>query len=201
MAHIDPLPPDHTPELEETFRHFEQILGFVPNSLLTMQRRPAIVKAFGELTAAVMDPGGSVDPAFKRLLAHFASRAAGCRYCQAHSLVAASISGLPQAKLDDLWAYQTSQHYSEAERAALDFALAAGSVPNGVDEALMRRLRQHWSDDQIVEILAAVCLYGFLNRWNDSMATELESEPRRLGEQVLGPGGWSGGKHLKDPPG
>jgi uncharacterized peroxidase-related enzyme len=196
MAHIDPLPADHTPELADTFRHFEQILGFVPNSLLTLQRRPAIVRAFGELTAAVMDPEGSVDPAFKRLLAHFSSRAAGCQYCEAHSLVAAGISGLPQAKLDDLWSYQTSEHYSEAERVALDFALAAGAVPNEVDETLMARLKEHWSDEQIVELLAAVCLYGFLNRWNDSMATDLEDAPRALGERILKSGGWTGGKHV-----
>jgi uncharacterized peroxidase-related enzyme len=197
MAHIDPLPADHTPELAETFRHFEDILGFVPNSLLTMQRRPQIVRAFGELTAAVMDPEGSVDPAFKRLLAHFASRAAGCQYCEAHSLVAAGISGLPDEKLDALWEYQTSEHYSEAERAALDFALAAGSVPNGVDEEVMARLKQHWSEEQIVELLAAVCLYGFLNRWNDSMATDLEEGPKSLGERVLKKGGWTGGKHVE----
>jgi uncharacterized peroxidase-related enzyme len=197
MAHIDPLPTDHTPELGETFQHFEAILGFVPNSLLTMQRRPKIVEAFGQMTAAVMDPGGSVDPAFKRLLAHFASRAAGCQYCEAHSLVAAGISGLPDEKLEALWEYQTSAHYSDAERVALDFALAAGSVPNGVDEELMARLKQHWSDEQIVELLAAVCLYGFLNRWNDSMATDLEDGPRQLGEKVLKSGGWTGGKHVR----
>ncbi len=196
MAHLDPLPPESTPELAETFRQFEEILGFVPNSLLTMQRRPAIVQAFGALTEAVMDPRGSVDPAFKRLLAHFASRAAGCQYCEAHSLVAAGISGLSQEKLDALWEYQSSEHYSEAERAALDFALAAGSVPNGVDEEVMKPLKAHWSEGQIVEILAAVCLYGFLNRWNDSMATDLEDVPRELGEKRLSEGGWTGGKHV-----
>jgi len=128
-----------------------------------MQRRPKIVQAFGELTAAVMDPEGHVDPAFKRLLAHFASRAAGCQYCEAHSLVAAGISGLSDEKLEALWEYQTSEHYSEGERAALDFALAAGSVPNAVDGELMARLKRRRSDNQIVELLAAVCLYGFLN--------------------------------------
>lgn len=197
MAHIDPLPADHTPELAETFRHFEQILGFVPNSLLTMQRRPRIVAAFCELTAAVMDPGGSVEPAFKRLLAHFASRAAGCQYCEAHSLVAAGISGLPDEKLEALWEYRTSEHYSDAERAALDFALAAGAVPNGVDDEIMSGLKAHWSEEQIVELLAAVCLYGFLNRWNDSMATDLEQGPRELGDRVLKQGGWTGGKHVE----
>jgi uncharacterized peroxidase-related enzyme len=195
MAHLDPLPADATPGLAETFAQFERILGFVPNSLLTMQRRPRVVEAFGQLTAAVMDPAGAVEPGFKRIVAHFASRAAGCRYCEAHSLLAAGISGVGREKIEQVWEYRTSPLYTEAERAALDFALAAGSVPNGVHPELIDRLKAHWSEEQIVEILAAVCLYGFLNRWNDSMATELESDPRDLGERVLSRGGWSPGKH------
>jgi len=196
MAHLRPLPPDTTPELREDFAIFERILGFIPNSLLTMQRMPAMVRGFGELTKAVMDPDGAVDLGFMRLVAHFASRAAGCQYCEAHSLVAAKIHGVSQEKLDAIWDYRQSPLYSEAERAALDFALAAGAVPNGVDEALMERMKAHWSEQQIVQILGAVCLYGFLNRWNDSMATDLEDAPRAMGERVLAVGGWTGGKHL-----
>lgn len=196
MAHIDPLAPETTPELQEDFAIFERILGFIPNSLLTMQRMPGMVKGFGELTKAVMDPNGSVDLGFMRLVAHFASRAAGCQYCEAHSLVAARIHGIDQHKLDDIWNYQTSALYSEAERVALDYALAAGAVPNDVDEALMLRMKEHWTEDQIVQILGAVCLYGFLNRWNDSMATDLEDSPRKMGEEVLAQGGWTGGKHV-----
>jgi len=195
MPFIKPLPPETTPELATTFEHFREILGFVPNSLLTMQRRPRIVEAFGILTDAVMDPEGSVDPALKRLLAHFASRAAGCQYCQAHSLVAAGISGVAPEKIDAIWDYKSSPLYTDAERAALDFALAAGSVPNGVDAGIMAELKRHWSEDQIVEMLAAVCLYGFLNRWNDSMATEIEDRPAELARHVLARGGWDGKRH------
>ena len=195
MPHLDPLPADSHEELAEHFDLFQRILGFIPNSLLTMQRRPKIVQGFAALTRAVMDPEGEVDLGFKRLIAHFASRAAGCQYCEAHSLVAANIHGVDQDKIDAIWEYQTSPLYSEAERAALDFALAAGSVPNGVDEAIMAPMKAHWSDDQIVEILAVVSLYGFLNRWNDSLATELEETPAQMGERVLAQGGWTGGKH------
>lgn len=198
MAHMEPLPAETHPELAEDFAIFERILGFVPNSLLTMQRRPKLVKGFGELTKAVMDPEGEVDLGFKRLIAHFASRAAGCQYCEAHSLVAARIHGIDQAKLDAIWDYQTSPLYSDAERAALDYALAAGSVPNAVDDDIMARMRAHWTENQIVEILAAVCLYGYLNRWNDSMATDLESSPREMGDRVLKSGGWTGGKHVAE---
>lgn len=195
MAHLEPLPASTTPELADDFAIFERILGFVPNSLLTMQRRPKMVKGFGVLTKAVMDPEGPVDLGFMRLVAHFASRAAGCRYCEAHSLIAAGIHGIPDEKIAAVWEYADSPLYSEAERVALDFALAAGAVPNAVDPALMARMKEHWSEEQIVQILGAVCLYGFLNRWNDSMATELEDAPKALGEAVLRRGGWTSGRH------
>ena len=198
MAHMAPLPPSTSPELEDDFAIFVDILGFVPNSLLTMQRRPRMVKGFGALTKAVMDPDGPVDLGFLRVVAHFASRASGCQYCEAHSLIAAGIHGIDAEKIAAVWDYQTSDLYSEAERVALDYALAAGAVPNAVDEALMTRMREHWTDEQIVQILGAVSLYGFLNRWNDSMATDLEEAPRELGDAVLRRGGWTGGKHVDD---
>lgn len=194
MAHMAPLPKETHPELTEAFATFERILGFVPNSLLTMQRKPTIVQGFEVLTQAVMDPDGEVDPGLKRLLAHVASRSAGCQYCQAHSLVAAGLRGVGDEKLAALWDYPTSALYTEAERVGLDFALAAGAVPNAVAAVHFERLRQHWSEDQIVEMLAAVCLYGFLNRWNDTMATDLEETPRAIGERYLSRTGWDGGK-------
>lgn len=196
MAHLAPLPASATPSLEEDFAVFTSILGFVPNSLLTMQRRPEIVKGFAALTRGVMSEDGSVDPGFKRLLAHFASRAAGCQYCEAHSLIAAGIHGVSEEKINAVWEYKTSPLYTDAERVALDFALAAGSVPNAVTDNLMEQMKTHWSEGDIVEILAAVSLYGFLNRWNDSMATALEAAPTELGKRVLSQGGWTGGKHL-----
>jgi alkylhydroperoxidase family enzyme len=196
MAHMKPLPAETTPELRDDFDIFDKILGFVPNSLLTMQRRPKMVTGFGALTKGVMDPEGAVDLGLMRLIAHFSSRAAGCQYCEAHSLVAAKIHHVSQEKLDAIWDYRSSPLYSEAERVALDFALAAGAVPNAVDAELFARMRLHWSEEQIVQILGAVCLYGFLNRWNDSMATDLEAAPREMGEKVLSSGGWTGGKHV-----
>lgn len=196
MARMDPLPADARPELAATFATFERILGVVPNSLLTMQRRPRIVAAFEALTEAVMDPESAVDPGLKRLAAHMASRAAGCQYCQAHSLVAAGTSGVSDDKIAAIWEFRTSPLFDDAERVVLEFALAAGAVPNAVTDEHMARLGDHWTDDEIVEILAAICLYAFLNRWNDTMATELEAGPRDLGDRVLARGGWTGGKHV-----
>lgn len=195
MAHLEPLPADTHPHLREDFATFAEILGFVPNSLLTMQRCPEIVTGFEALTRSIMHAEGGVDLGFLRLAAHLSSRAAGCRYCEAHSLVAAQIHGISQEKVDAIWDYRTSPLYTEAERAALDFAAASGAVPNAVDDEIMYNLKAHWSEEQIVRILAAVSLYGFLNRWNDSMATTLEAAPEELADRALTPRGWDKGKH------
>jgi len=195
MPRLAPLPPEATPELKPHFDFFRGTLGFTPNSVLTMQRKPRLVRAFAELNAAVMDPSGEVDAGLRRLIGHVASKAAGCLYCQAHTLLGGHNFGISDAKLADVWTYASSPHYSEAERVALDFALAAAAQPNEVTDALFARLRAHWSESQIVEILGVVAMFGFLNRWNDSMATPLEDVPDAVARQAAGARGWSGGKH------
>jgi uncharacterized peroxidase-related enzyme len=195
MPRLQPLPPETTPELKDHFDFFLGTLGFTPNSVLTMQRKPRLVQAFAQLNAAVMDPAGEVDLGFRRLIGHVASKAAGCLYCQAHTLLGAQNFGVSQEKLAEVWNYASSPHYSERERVALDFALAAAAQPNEVSDELFERLRAHWSETEIVEILAVVAMFGFLNRWNDSMATPLEPVPAQLAQRALGAEGWTAGKH------
>lgn len=197
MSRLDPLPFEATPELREHFNFFLGTLGFVPNSVLTMQRMPKLVKAFAQLNGAVMDPDGEVDLGFRRLIGHVASKAAGCLYCMAHTALGAKNFGENDDRLTAIRGYRTSPLFTEAERVALDFSLAAASQPNAVTHELFARLRQHWSDTQIVEILGVVAMFGFLNRWNDSMATPLEPVPIDIGKKYLAGSGWQSGKHSR----
>ena len=195
MARLKPLPFETTPELKTHFEFFLSTLGFTPNSVLTMQRKPKLVQALAQLNAAVMDPAGEVDLGFRRLIGHLASKASGCLYCQAHTLLGAKNFGVSEEKLAAVWGYVDSPLYSDRERIALDFSLAAASQPNEVTDELFARLQQHWSDTEIVEILGVVALFGFLNRWNDSMATALEAVPEQVAQRAAGARGWSPGKH------
>ena len=198
MSRLAPLPPEHTPELKAHFDFFLGTLGFTPNSVLTMQRKPKLVQAFAQLNAAVMDPSGEVDLGFRRLIGHVASKAAGCLYCQAHTLLGAANFGVSEAKLADVWNYASSPHYDARERVALDFALAAAAQPNAVTDELFARLRALWSETEIVEILGVVAMFGFLNRWNDTMATPLEPVPTEIASKTVGTQGWTAGKHARD---
>ena len=117
------------PDLAQALGHFTKTLGFVPNSLLTMQRVPAIAKAVIQLNRAVFAPDGEVDLGLKRLAAHVASTASGCQYCKAHTTVSATRHGVSDEKMAAIYDYATSPLYTPAERVALDFAMEAASVP------------------------------------------------------------------------
>jgi uncharacterized peroxidase-related enzyme len=195
MPLVPPLPADTDPEVARLAGFFNETLGFCPNSVLTMMRRPAIAKAFIALNMAVMENHGRVTSALKRLVGYVASHAAGCRYCQAHTIRAAERYGAHDEQLRHVWEYRSHPAFSDAERAALDFALAAASVPNAVDEDIRARLQAHWDEGEIVELLGVIALFGYLNRWNDSMATTLEEGAQASAEQWLSDGGWERGKH------
>ena len=195
MPLVTPLSPDADEDVRRLAEFFNETLGFCPNSVLTMQRRPGIAKSFIALNKAVMENHGRVSSALKRLIGYVSSNVAGCRYCQAHTIRAAERYGADDEQLRNVWAYRHHPAFSDAERAALDFAVAASTIPNGVDEAIEAQLHAHWDDGEIVEILGVIALFGYLNRWNDSMATTLEPGAEESGAAWLADVGWERGKH------
>lgn len=192
---VKPLSTVNNPELKQLVQFFNETLGFCPNSVLTMQHRPHIATAFVNLNMAVMKNEGRVTSALKRLIGYMSSYAAGCSYCQAHTIRAAERYGAEQDQLNNIWEYKTHPAFNEAERAALDFAIAASSIPNAVTDEVADNLRLHWDEGEIVEILGVISLFGFLNRWNDSMGTQLESAALQSGNTYLEKKGWSAEKH------
>ena len=95
----------------------------------------------------------------------------------------------------NIWEFETSELFSEAERVALRFAIHAASVPNTVTDEVIGEMREYYSDDEIVELLACISVMGFMNRWNDTLATTLEEEPRTAANATIGQKGWSAGRH------
>ncbi len=190
-------PASSTPdaELSDLIQLYEETLGFCPNSVLTMSHRPEIAKAFVALNKAVMDNHGRVTSALKRLIGYVSSHVAGCRYCQAHTIRAAERYGAEAEQMANIWSFDTHPAFSPAERAALSFARAASLIPNAVDDTIKSELQAHWSEGDIVEIAGVVALFGYLNRWNDSMGTTLEAPAADSGWKWLTSDGWNPGKH------
>lgn len=182
-------------ETRESLAYAEEIMGFAPNDVLTMAHWPELLDAMERLVAVIYRPG-ELDPVLKRLIATITSGAAGCRYCQAHTAHgAAKMVGGDADKIASVWEYQTNPLFSDAERAALDLALAAGTQPNAATDDHFRALEQHFSRQQIMEIMGVIGLFGFLNRWNDTLATELEDKPLSFAAETYSSDVWEPGRH------
>lgn len=123
------------------------------------------------------------------------SLASGCRHCQAHGSYALDKFSVPIEKVQALWSYETSELFDDRERAALDFALAAGSSPSGVDATHHAALRAHFSDEEARTLLATVAVGGFMNRYNDALASVTDQESVDWAHEHLSPLGWDLGRH------
>lgn len=194
MPNLAPLDDSALVEFEDSLAMVRSAMGFVPNSLKTMAIRPELFSSFLQL-AATIQRSERIDPILGQLVAHVASTAAGCSYCQAHTGAVARNRGADADKILHAWEFETDDRFSSAERAALRLARDAALVPNRTTPEHFEALRQHFDERQIVDLVAIVSLFGFLNRWNDTMATELEQEPREFAEQTLSARGWSVDKH------
>ena len=195
MARIDPLPRAELGEHEARLALVEEAMGFVPNSMLTMARVPGLAEAFQDLAGAVLR-NPLIPPDLSQMVALMVSSGAGCRYCQAHTGHSAERLGVDDAKLAAMWDFETSALFDDAERAALRLAFHAGQVPNAATDEDFAEAKRHYTDDEVTAIVSVCALFGYLNRWNDTMATELEPDPISFAERVLAEGGWEGTKHM-----
>jgi AhpD family alkylhydroperoxidase len=214
MAHVSPLPDEALAAYEPFFAATAASMGFVPNSMKTMAHLPQLPVAlmmlastsFGgdlkamaaQLGAAIPDNAGAEEalpPSLIQLVAFACSTRAGCRYCQAHTSHSGHRAGATEQQLADILSYDSSPHFTAAERAALALAFAAAAVPNDSTPEHFAALRAHYSERQIVQLVGVISTFGFLNRWNDTMATALEAAPRAFAEDHLGSVDWQPGKH------
>lgn len=123
------------------------------------------------------------------------SLAAGCRHCQAHGAYTSHRLGVPIEKVQAIWSFESSDLFDERERSALSFAVAAGSTPSAVQPEHHAALREHFTDEEVRTLISVVAIGGFMNRYNDALATVTDQESVDWATTHLQPLGWDRGKH------
>lgn len=194
-AHVVPLETKDAGDVRDVLELSANFGGYVPTSLRIMARKPTILRAFSGLIRVVMREPGEVAADLKWLTAHAVSSAAGCRYCQAHTAANGAKAGLAVEKMRAFMNYEDSPVFTPAERAIIALGWAAGEVPNAATRAHFDALRLYFSDAAIVEIVSVISLFGWLNRWNDTLGCDLEESPLSFARATLRDRGWEAGKH------
>lgn len=156
---------------------------------------PELMDIFRNLVELVMVSHANLSRQLRSELFTMASIAGGCQHCQAHGAYTLHLMGIEPDRIRDIWTFEQSPAFSEAEKAALRLARDGAGVPNMVEPGHFVELRKHYSDRQIVEMLAVISLAGWFNRWNNSIATVTDQESVDWAEANLRLVGWELGKH------
>lgn len=168
--------------------------GYTDRQEFEMENWPELRESMNNIFKLIF-PTREVPGELKQFVFTAASLASGCLHCQSHGSYHLHKIGVPDEKIQAMWTYQDSDLFSEAERAALDLAFAAGVAPNAVEPENFEELRKHYTNTQIIELLAVIAIGGFLNRWNDTIATVTDQESIDWASEVLSQVGWNPGKH------
>lgn len=176
-ARLLPLASDDARAGDPVLEDLVQFLGYRPHALLTMARKPGLLPAVLELVQVTLRGPGPVEPELRFLIACELCRVARCAYSTVHVVHAAHHVGVPWKKLEALPGWRTSPHFSPRERAALAIAAVGAPLPMADADAAFAGARDRFTEDELVEIVSFVALFGWFNRWNSLVRTELEHVP------------------------
>jgi len=199
MTRLDPLPPGLLGPCESALGRIYEMVGYRPNALATMARKSAALNTLLALIGNVFREPGRLSSGFKFLIAYVASDAANCPYSSCHAVHAAHHGGETDARAEAITSWRDNALFSSRERAAFELAHAAGTLPTKVTNYHFEVLRMHYDEEEIAEIAMSIALFGWFNRWNSMMATDLETDPYRYAVEHLG-GHWTPGQHRVPPP-
>ena len=204
---IQPLKRSDLAEHETLFAIVESVMGFVPNSMLIMGRSPDLLYSFSMFTSTVLKqspnvssltmlrmgikqvariarhrrrPPSGISADLKWFIAYVTSLSGGCQYCQGHTAFSANRIGVSVEKLKALGGFEESELFTEQERSALRIALQSGASASPLEHDVYNDLKNYFDENEIIEIVAIISLFRFLNTWNMLMSTPLEEIPKQF---------------------
>jgi uncharacterized peroxidase-related enzyme len=176
MARVRNIEPGELPaDLAAIYREFAGSYGPFRNQVAVIAHVPAALRHLMplllELRAAKTLPKRALELAIVAV-----SQLNSCGYCVAHHKPFLAVEGVSAAGADRLLEYQDHPELDEGDNLVVQYAIAAWEQPGRIPDALFLRLREHFSEAQIVELTLRITLCGFFNKFNDALQIEAENE-------------------------
>src|SRR5712691_1580325 len=178
MARVRNIDPGELPaELAAIYREFAGAYGPFRNQVAVIAHVPAalghLMPLLMELRVAKTLPRRALELAIVTV-----SQLNACHYCVAHHKPFLAVEGVSAAGADHLLDYRDHPELDEADKLVVQYAIAAWEQPHRIPDVLFARLRQHFSEAQIVELTLRITLCGFFNKFNDAL--QIEEEPEAI---------------------
>ncbi len=151
--------------------------GNVPNMFRVMAHRPEIFSTMQAHFAAVLNTG-TVSTKLKELIIVRTSQVNVTPYCLASHTILARGLGWTDDQLAHLENWPQREDFTPAEKAALRLAETVTRDAHSVTDEQFAELRSFYSEGEIVELLCAIGLFNYFNRFNNA----LRMQPTKPGE-------------------
>ena len=146
--------------------------GNVPYFFRTLAHRPSIMTtAWAHMQAVLAE--GTLPRALKELAVVRTSQLNRTPYCLASHTMMAKKLGCSDEKLDAIANYATNDQFDERERLAIHLAEVMTADPHAYTDAEFAKLREHFSEGEVVELVCAIGLFNYFNRANDLLQMEI----------------------------
>jgi len=165
------------PEIAALYDNAFALHGNVPNMFRVMAHRPEIYSTRQAHFAAVLNTG-TVPTKLKELIIVRTSQVNETPYCLASHTILARNLGWTDEQLSHLADWAQRDDFTPAEKAALRLAETVTRNANAVTDEQFAELRGFYSEGEIVELLCAIGLFNYFNRFNNA----LKMEPTKPGE-------------------
>jgi uncharacterized peroxidase-related enzyme len=171
MGHVSYLTKEQAAEsVQPIYDDVEKKLGVMLNFFKSLAHNPGILQSFLALNGAV---NKTKLPHRLRELAYLkASQVNGCDYCEHYHRALCRKAGLSDRQVDEIDRFELSDAYTDLERDVLRFAEGVTRSVKG-DDAVVGRLREQLSEQELLELAVAVALANFTNRVNVSLKIDL----------------------------
>ncbi len=171
-----------TQKTGEIYDRYLQTRGNVPNMFRTVAHRPEIFQTMIAHFEAILNTG-TLTTKLKELVIIRTSQLNHCDYCLAsHRRIGIKL-GWSQDQLDHLAEYAERTDFSAAEKTALQLAERMTRNAGALSDEEMAQLREHYSEGEIIELMAAIGLFNYFNRFNNL----LDMEPTNPGASAETP--------------
>ena len=156
---------------EKAADRFEMLL----NIFKVFGHTPELGEAFTQSVMAMLKDG-ELDWKTKELIILKATHRNECQYCVVQHERVSNMLGITDDKISDIDGdkYKTSEHFTDGEKALLDFTVQIGVDANNVSDELWERLHAHWTEPQIVDAAFVITIYIAVSKFGDAFGVELE---------------------------
>lgn len=151
--------------------------GNVPNMFRVMAHRPEIFATMQAHFAAVLNTG-TVSTKLKELIIVRTSQVNETPYCLASHTILARNLGWNDEQLANLADWPKREDFTAAEKGALRLAETVTRDAHAVSDEQFAELRGFYSEGEIVELLCAIGLFNYFNRFNNALLMQ----PTKAGE-------------------